>query len=213
MEYLFVGGLVVSALGLVWLLLMAFQKHWSWGVGGLLFPPSLLVFIARNFRQAKAPIGVVFAGLVLAFSPAIYTRMVPVDLGPHEAIVNGERHLTLTGWDRKDYSVIAFKPDTIVLQMANEDVKDKTMEYLKPLQQLRELDISFSEVTDEGLDVIAELPELQTLHIQGLKITDAGFKKLMEHPKLTQINLTGTQVSADLVTEWMTSNPTRMALF
>jgi hypothetical protein len=62
-------------------------------------------------------------------------------LGPLDKIVAGERHLTLTGWNQNDYAVIATRPDTIVLQMANADVTDQTLQFIKGMKNLRELDL------------------------------------------------------------------------
>jgi len=42
-----------------------------------------------------------------------------------ERLVDGQAHLTLTGWDRDDYSVLQARPQTVVLQMANADVTDE----------------------------------------------------------------------------------------
>ncbi len=214
MEQLFVLGLVISALGYLWLLVTAFRESWKWGVGIILFAPLILLFLAKHFRKAIAPFNIVIAGLLITFSPALFSRLVPVDLGPHENVVNNELHLTLTGWDQKNYAVIARKPDTVVLQMANADVTDETLQYLDGLHKLRELDLSFSQVTDQGLSVIAKLPELETLFLQQVNMTDKGFEaSLMNHPKLHQLNLSGTKVSPELIQKWMTDKPGRMALY
>ena len=67
-----------------------------------------------------------------------------------EKIVDGQRHLTLTGWDRKDYSILKLKPDVVVLQMANPDVTDESLESLQEMKALQELDLSGTQVTDAG---------------------------------------------------------------
>ena len=46
-------------------------------------------------------------------------------------MVDGQQHLTLTGSDRKDYSVLKLKQDVAVLQMANPDVTDQSLESLR----------------------------------------------------------------------------------
>ena len=84
----------------------AFRQQWKWGVGTLVLPPTGFVFAARHPRKGAAPLILAVAGLLVAAAPAVYTLAVPLDLGPRETIVEGERHLTLTGWDRKDYSVL-----------------------------------------------------------------------------------------------------------
>jgi len=215
MTAVFIGGLILLGLGLLWYLIVAFQTSWKWGVMFILFPPiTPVVFLFKHFSKAKPPVGVCLAGALLVSSPMIYTRLVPVDLGEHEQIVEGELHLTLTGWDREDYSVIERKANATVLQMANKDVTDETMEYVSALTHLKELDISFSQVGDKGITVVGQLPELTRLHAMETQITDAGFKAaFMDHPTLIELNLTGTKVSSDLVMEWMDAVPGRRALF
>ena len=76
---------------------------------------------------------------------------VRVDLGPRDKNVDGERHVTLTGWDRGDYSVLRLMPDVSVLQMANADVTDDVLEGLRGMKNLHELDLNGTQVTDAGL--------------------------------------------------------------
>jgi len=215
MTAVFLSGLILLGIGLIWYLIVAFRTDWRWGVSFILFPPiAPLIFLGKHYQRANVPVRVCLAGIVLAASPAIYTRLVPIDLGEREKMVDGELHLTLTGWDQKDYSVIEKKANVVVLQMANEDVTDETMKYVSAARQLRELDISFSQVGDAGIAVLDELPNLQRLHLQQTRITDEGFQKhLANHPTLTELNLMGTKVSPELIQTWMADKPGRMALF
>lgn len=197
-ENVFAGGLLLAAGGLLYLVIATVRAGFR-GTG--------------VFKAAKTPLVITAVGLLVAFSPAIFTRLIPIDLGPYEQTVDGERHLTLTGWDRKDYSVIAARPDTVVLQMANEDVTDETMRHLEGLSKLRELDLSFTKITNDGLSVILSLPELERLRLQDVAITDDGFRKyVMPHPKLKQLVLQGTQVSEELKQQWSSETPDRMAM-
>ena len=128
----------------LWYLVVAFQTDWKWGVAFILFPPvAPLIFLVKHFKKAQVPVRVCLAGIVLAGAPAIYSRLVPIDLGEREQTVNGELHLTLTGWDKSDYSVIEHKANATVIQMANEDVTDEAMNHVSAATNLTELDISF----------------------------------------------------------------------
>ena len=197
-ELLFTAGLVVAALGILYLLVMMVRARRE----------------RRSILRAMVPpLGLILAGMIVALSPALFTRLVPVDLGPHDQMVDGERHLTLTGWDRNDYSVIRSRPDTIVLQMANADVDDSTMSFLEGLSDLRELDLSFTRISDQGLMVILKLPKLEQLRLQDVAVTDDGFRAaIMPHPGLNKLILQGTKVSEELKQEWMAAQPGRMAL-
>ena len=92
--------------------------------------------------------------------------------------MDGELHVTLTGWDRHRPSTPAFcaGPAVVVLQMANPDVTDDTLDYLSGMAQLRELDLNDTAVTDAGLAKLARLGTLQSLRLKDTAITDAGFR-------------------------------------
>ena len=152
-------------------------------------------------------------GLVVLAAPPVLNRIAPVDLGPRDKIVAGERHLTLTGWDRKDYSELAQRADAVVLQMANPDVTDETLLYLKGFDRLKELDVSDSKITDAGLKTLRDLPALATLRLKNTKITDAGFRDaLAEKESLQRLDLTDTAVDRETVEAWKKAKAGRRAM-
>jgi hypothetical protein len=97
--------------------------------------------------------------------------------------------------------------------MANADVTDQTLEYLRNLQRLRELDLNNTQVTDRGLLVLKELPSLESLRLQNTRITDQGFQEcLSQKESLRQLDLRGTEVSPDTVRLWREAKSGRRAL-
>ena len=174
------------------------------------------VFLSRKpWSTLKRPAILLFVSVLLTGLPlAVNFAMTHLSsLGPLDKMVSGERHLTLTGWDQKDYSVIATRPDTILLQMANPDVTDETLQYLSGLTQLRELDLNNSQVTDKGLETISDLPNLRDLRVARTKITDEGFRQhLFEKKTLVNLELTGTSVASKTIREWKAADPDRKAL-
>jgi hypothetical protein len=212
-EMLFLGGLALAAIGWIWLLVLAYRTSMGWGVAVTLIPPAALLFIPQHWSRSKAPLGMILAGLLISGSPAIYTRVAPVDLGPHVATVEGETHITLTGWDQTNYAALRQWPNVAVLQMANRDVTDATLQLLEGATGLKELDISGSQVTDAGLATLAKLPALESLRLKNCAITDAGFTThLAPHPKLLRLDLSGTQVTPAAIREWRKANPERRAM-
>src|SRR5947209_6893212 len=137
-----------------------------------------LVFRAfRHWRKGLLPLGLIGLGVVITGFPPLYRLIVPIDLGPRETVVNGQRHITLTGWDRKDYSLLGSKHDAVVLQMANPDVTDQTLEHLKGMNRLEELDLDNTQVSDSGLKLLRDLRALASLRLQNTKVTDQGFQE------------------------------------
>jgi hypothetical protein len=197
------AGIVLAIVGLIWLILMAFRVQTAWGIFVLIFPPLGLAFALRHRRPAARPLIVFAIGAVVASAPILYNRFVPVDLGPREKLVGNELHLTLTGWDRDDYSVLAARPQAVVLQMANPDVTDKTLGYLKGMGRLRELDLNGTQVSDDGLRQLASLSALESLRLKDTKITDEGFQRwLAPRESLRQLDLRGTQVTRESGKAW-----------
>jgi hypothetical protein len=191
--YIELTGLAAVALGLVWFLVRAFRRQ-----------PG---------RKKLRPLALVAAGFLVLSFPPTYNLLVPIDLGPRETFVNGQRHITLTGWDREDYSFLGSKKDVVVLQMANPDVTDHTLERLKGMQRLQELDLNNSQVTDAGLINLRDLPALNALHLKNTKVTDQGLRdSLASMESLMRVDLTGTQVSKESVQAWLDARKGRRAM-
>ncbi len=210
--YLFSIGLLLLFAALLWMLVAAFATHWKWGVGLLVFPPVMFWFLYKHPRQAAKPAALLAVGLMCLSLPAALTRTIAVDMGPYEATVDGELHLTLTDWDRTDYRVLSQKMDVVVLQMANRDVTDETLQLLEGMPQLRELDLANSAITDAGLVSLKQLP-LQVLRVTNCNLTNEGFRThLFEHPTLNSIDVRGTQIGGDVIREWRKVDRSRRAM-
>jgi hypothetical protein len=199
------AGVALVAAGYFWLLARAFRTRRLWGWGILLLPPLGLAFVIRHFRTSAKPLALAVAGgLVIGGTyGANYYFTHFVDLGPREKIVDGERHITLTGWDGTDYAVLRDRPDTVVLQMANPDVTDQTLENLRGMSRLRELDLNDTRVTDAGLQVLAGLPSLQILRLRNTQVTDQGFRDhLGDREALRELDLRETAVASKTLRAW-----------
>jgi hypothetical protein len=189
--YINLAGLAVILVGLLGLVFRAF-RHW---------------------RKGIVPLGLIGLGLVITGFPPLYRLAVPIDLGPRESIVGGQRHITLTGWDRKDYALLGSKRDVAVLQMANPDVTDLTLEHIKGMNRLEELDLNDTQVTDAGLKILRDLPALATLRLKNTRVTDQGFQEsLAGKETLMQLDLRGTQVSRESVDAWRKAKEGRRAM-
>ncbi|MBX3419119.1 MAG: hypothetical protein KF851_16055 [Pirellulaceae bacterium] len=193
LELLFVVGCILMLIAGAWMLVVVARRRW---------------------RGMLLPLAVGLVGVAAIVSPAILARAVlDVDLGPREKIVDGEMHLTLTGWDRESYEVLKLRPDTVVLQMANPDVTDETLEYLLGMSKLRELDLNDSKITDVGLAILARFEKLEILRLRGTQISDDGFREhLIKLPSLKNIDVSQTAISAEVVDQWKAEGSRRRAL-
>ena len=210
--YLQLGGAILAILAWVWLLVRAFRYQRRWGFASL-FAPLGFVFAYRHPRRGAMPLVVFLVCLLVAATPAIYTLTVPPDASAREKNVGGENHLTLTGADPKKSPDLQQKQDVDVLQMANPDVNDQSLEPLRGMKALRELDLNGSQVTDAGLEILKELPAIVSLRLARTKITDKGFRSaLFAKESLMNLDLTGTAVSQETVKAWHDAKPGRHAL-
>lgn len=204
------AGLAIAFIGFLWLVGRAFDRSAWWGVGSIL-PPVALLFGLTHLRRAWPPLAVILVGLAVAAAPVVIVRFVSptIDLGERDKMVDGERHLTLTGWDKTDYAAaLRQRPDTVVLFVANPDVTDATLESVKDMTELRELDLNDTQVTDAGLKAIAGLPNLKVLMVSRTKVTEAGVKEhLLSKPGLTEIHVQGLGIPTRVLREWKNADP------
>ena len=203
--YVLALGAILGLIAQVWLLLRAFRIHLGWGLGCLVFPPAMIPFAARYYRRLTEPLVLLLVAAVLVggtLGLGAFLSRFP-SLGPREKIVDGELHITLTGWDRSDYALLRTKPDAIVLQMANPDVTDETLAHLEDMAKLRELDLNDTQVTDAGLVLLSRLPALEILRLRKTRITNQGF---LEHlackDSLLELDLRETEVASKSLRAW-----------
>lgn len=160
----------------------------------------------RRPRQLLPPLVLLSAGLVLGALPFAYQRVFLqiVGLGERERWIDGDRAVTLTGWDRGNYDVLRDKPDTVILEMGNPDVTDATLRVLDHLPRLRELTLNDSSVTDDGLATLARLPALETLRLARTRITPEGLRRFLDAPPahLRQIDVSGNGIPTGILRQW-----------
>lgn len=160
----------------------------------------------KPVRRLLAPVALLGVGLVLGVAPFVAQRayLAIVGLGERERVIDGERALTLTGWDREGYAILAAKRDVAILEMGNPDVTDDTLELLEGLPQLRELTLNDTAVTDAGLATLARLPRLESLRIARTKVTPEGVQRFLDAPppRLRQIDVSGNDVPTAILRRW-----------
>jgi len=184
------AGLAAATVGLFWL-----------AIRGL-----AVALGRRTARQLLVPLAVLAAGLVLGSVPFVSQRIhqALVGLGERERVVDGQRAVTLTGWDRDDYSILAGMPDVAILEMGNGDVTDETLRLLVDLPNLRELSLNDSAVTDAGLATLARLPALETLRLARTRVTPEGLRRFLDAPPRTlrQLDVSGNGIPATILRQW-----------
>lgn len=187
--FIFVG-LAVLAAGMLWAAVRGFG----------------VLVRRRSMRRLLAPLALAGVGLVVGVAPFVAQRayLAVVGLGERERVIDGERALNLTGWDREGYGILAARPDVAILEMGNPNVTDETLELLAGLPQLRELTLNDASITDAGLAVLARLPRLESLRIARTKVTPEGVRRFLDAPppRLKQIDVSGNEVPTSILRSW-----------
>jgi len=187
---LILAGLGMATVGLLWSLARGLA----------------VAFGRRQARRLLVPLALLGGGLVVGAVPfaaqTVYLRL--VGLGERERVIDGARAITLTGWDRDDYSILATKPDVVILEMGNPDVTDQTLELLVDHAALRELTLNDSDVSDAGLATLARLPALETLRIARTRVTPEGLRRFLDAPppNLRQIDVSGNDIPTAILRQW-----------
>jgi hypothetical protein len=192
------AGLAAVVAGLIW--------------GGLCL--LAVILRRRRVRRLLLPAGLVAAGLVIGALPVAYQHLylAIVGFGERERVVDGERMITLTGWDRHDYALLAGKRDVVVLDMGNPDVTDDTLEVLEGCDRLRELTLSDTRISDAGLELLAKLPALESLRIARTGVTADGVRRLLEAaPRLERLDVTGVEMPTSILRDWKNAAGVGMA--
>lgn len=213
---LVLGGLVLLIVSYVWILLRARHKQVRGRILFMGFPPAAPIYAAFHPRSFAGPLALFLVGLTLAGSPYLINAVAPyfISLGERARQVDGEYHLTLTGWERQDYAgALRAYANASVVQMANADVNDATLAPLANMPNLRELDLSHSGVTDAGLQTVAQLKKLEILRLSHTGVTDAGLNQyVVPLETLKQLDVRSTAVSAEALAAWRAARPGRRGL-
>jgi len=169
------------------------------------------LFGRREARALLVPLALLGGGLVLGATPFAYQRVYRaiVGFGERERVIDGERAITLTDWDREDYSLLAERTDTVILELGNPDVSDETLELLLAMPQLRELTLNDSAITDAGLATLARLPALEALRIARTRVTAEGLERFLENPPetLRMIDVSGNGIPTKILRAWKNAAP------
>jgi len=59
-------GMILSLIGSLWFLVVAFRKSILWGLGCILLPFVSLIFLLFNLDEAIKPFGLSLGGIILA---------------------------------------------------------------------------------------------------------------------------------------------------
>ena len=66
------------------------------------------------------------------------------------------------------------------MSLANTQITDAGLQYLKGMTQLEWLNLDSTQVSDAGLEQIKRLPKLERLVLTHTDVTDEGVKRLRE---------------------------------
>jgi hypothetical protein len=181
------------------------------GLGSLALRGIPVLLGRGSARRLRWSMALIAGGLVVGALPFVWQKayLAIVGLGPRERVVEGSPAVVLTGWDRDDYSFLANRPAIEILEMANPDVTDATLDLLAALPRLKELTLNDTQITDAGLAKLAALPALEILRVARTQITPDGVKAFLTTPppQLSQLDVSGCGIPASTLRAWKNAAP------
>lgn len=209
-----VAGIVVAAIGYIWLILRAFHSSTGWGLTTLIVPIiGPLAYLAKHFPRAKSPFTIVLLGLVLIFLPLVMNAAFGEKQAQHalQRTTGGLKEFTATNAVNPDYEAISANLDLEIVQAARADFTDDVAERIRGLTKLKTLDLSDSAITDKSLAIIATLSTLEKISLARVKgITEAGFQEtVLKMPSLKEIDVRGTAIKVETLRAWRAAGADR----
>ena len=67
-------GLVITMVGALWLVVLAFKQSVLWGLGSLFVPFVSLIFVVMHWGETKVPFLIEVAGIVLLVTGAMMSH-------------------------------------------------------------------------------------------------------------------------------------------
>jgi uncharacterized membrane protein len=99
------------------------------------------------------------------------------------------------------------KKQVVSLSLNKLPVKDADLKSVSQFENLRRLDLNFTDVTDKGLDALNGLKHLHTLSLSGTKLSYAGLKeKVAALKSLKTLSVWNTGLTPDEVNNLKTGN-------
>ena len=127
-------------------------------------------------RRILAAFALASVGLAVGLTTFVAQRVYLMEVGLGERVIDGERAVNLTGWDREGYDILAEKPNVAILEIGNANVTDET----------------------------PELPKMESLRIARTKVTPEGIRRFLDAPppRLGQIDVSGNGVPTAILRCW-----------
>lgn len=86
---------------------------------------------------------------------------------------------------------------SVDFHLQGRDLTDASLDLLKQVPQIEQLNLAQTKITDAGLKTVAGLTDLRTLHLEYTRVTDAGLASLKTLGKLEYLNLVGNEGVTD----------------
>ncbi len=179
-------GAALVAIGLLWLLIVAFRCGF--------------------IKKALLPLLVVLVGAGTALAIPVYNRMYPPRIQT-TAQVFGDS-ITITGAKKDQLDVVMGHKGWKTIQAANGGLTDDDLAGLDGMDELKFIDLNDNKpVTDATLERLVKLPKLTKLFAARTGMTADGVKKcILDNPdcKLTELDFRGLTppVPSKALREW-----------
>jgi hypothetical protein len=108
------------------------------------------------------------------------------------------QELSLQGYkigDGSGFEHLEKLPGLKVLDLEDSGITDTTLDLLRPLIQLRRLNVAGTEISDHGLHNLSGMTSLEALDVHNTSISDAGAYKIADLQSLRSLNVSRTRIT------------------
>jgi hypothetical protein len=156
----------------------------------------------RKPQRLLMPLTLLSVGLVVGAVPFRYQHvyLAIVGLGERERVIDGERAVDLTGWDREGYDP---RREARRGDPGNQpDVTDATLALLEDLPNLRELTLNDSSITDAGLSHPREAAGTRRCHRPHARHARRPAQGSRPARILRRIDVSGNGIPTSILRQW-----------
>lgn len=95
--------------------------------------------------------------------------------------------------------ILPLKKQIVQLNAARLPIKDEDMKFIQQFENLRKLNLNYTDITDKAIDQLLQLKNLQEITLSGTAITKVAFEKIVKMPAITALYAWDTKADTNQI--------------
>lgn len=93
--------------------------------------------------------------------------------------------------------ILPLKKQIVDLNLSRLPVKDDDIKYIQQLENLRKLNLNYTDVTAKGVDQLGKLQFLEELTLSGTAVTASSLEKILSLPSIASVYIWDTKIDSN----------------